>query len=248
MKFIIAKDYEEMSKLGADCIIDQIKKKSDSILGFATGSTPEGTYRYLIDAYKKGLDFSKIISFNLDEYYGLSPEHPESYMYFMEKNLFKHVNIDRSKIHIPNGLCKDIEKECTEYDASIRNAGFIDLQLLGIGRNGHIGFNEPGDSLNIATHVTDLTESTIEANSRFFNSIDEVPKKALTMGMGTIMKSKKILLMASGKNKAEAIAFLAGTSVTTKVPATLLLLHRDVTVIADRDAASLIDRRKIASL
>lgn len=248
MKFAIAKDYEEMSKLGADCIIEQIKKKPDSILGLATGSSPEGTYRYLVDAYNNGLDFSKVSTFNLDEYYGLSPQHPESYMYFMEKNLFKHVNINRSKIHIPNGLCRDIEEECKGYDETIAKAGGIDLQLLGIGRNGHIGFNEPGDSLDIMTHVADLTENTIEANSRFFNSIDEVPRKALTMGMGTIMKSKKILLLAYGKNKAEAIALLAGTEVDTNVPATLLLLHRDVTVIVDRDAASLIDHKKIASI
>lgn len=247
MKFIIAKDYEEMSKLGADCIIEQIRKKPDSVLGLATGSSPVGTYKYLVDAYNKGLDFSKISTFNLDEYYGLSPQHPESYMYFMEKNLFKHVNIDRSKIHIPDGLCRDVEKECKSYDEAIVGAGGIDLQLLGIGRNGHIGFNEPGDSLDILTHVANLTESTIEANARFFSSIDEVPKKALTMGMGNIMKSKKILLLAYGESKAEAIALLAGTAVDTNVPATLLLLHRDVTVIADEDAAYLLKDKKIAS-
>lgn len=247
MKFVIAKNYEEMSKLGADCIIEQIKKKPDSVLGLATGSSPVGTYKNLVDAYNKGLDFSRITTFNLDEYYGLSPEHPESYMYFMNKNLFKHVNLDCSKIHIPDGLCRDVEKECKDYDESIAKAGGIDLQLLGIGRNGHIGFNEPGDSLDILTHVANLTENTIQANSRFFNSIDEVPKKAITMGMGNIMNSRKILLLAYGKNKANAIAMLAGTSVDTNVPATLLLLHRDVTVIVDRDAASLISNKKIAS-
>ena len=244
MKIVVSENYEEMSRVGADYIIKQLNKKPDSVLGLATGSTPMGMYKCLIEAYKKGLDFSKAVTFNLDEYYGLSSEHPQSYRYFMDVNLFNHVNINKANIHIPSGLSKNIESECVKYDEEIAKAGGIDLQVLGIGRNGHIGFNEPGDSLMVMTHITDLTSDTIAANSRFFNSADEVPKKAVTMGLGTIMKAKKIILLASGKDKAQAIAKLSEPLVDTDMPASVLQLHTDVVVIVDKDAASLIDMEK----
>jgi len=240
MKFIIARDYQEMSAMGAEVIIDQINKKPDTVLGLATGSTPLGTYNLLIDACKKGLDFSKVVTFNLDEYWGLPPYHPQSYNYFMNKNLFDHINILKAHTHIPSGQCADPEEECRRYDSMIENMGGIDLQVLGIGRNGHIGFNEPAESLKLNTHLTSLTEDTIEANSRFFNSINEVPKKAITMGIGSIMKAKKIILLASGKDKAPIISKLAEKKVSTKIPASILHLHKDTVVIVDRDAASLL--------
>lgn len=241
MKFIVTKDYDEMSKVGAQMVIEQIRQKSTSVLGLATGSTPEGMYKLLIEAYKNGLDFSKVTTFNLDEYYGLKPDHPQSYRYFMDKHLFNHINIDKNNIHIPSGVSTDIDRECENYDRSIMEAGGIDLQILGIGRNGHIGFNEPDTTLKVNTHVTRLTQDTIDANSRFFNSINEVPTSAITMGMGTIMKSKKIVLLASGSSKAPAISKISQSYIDMKVPASLLQLHPNVVVILDRDAASMMD-------
>lgn len=245
MRFVIVKDYDEMSIAGAGYVMEQIRKKSSSVLGLATGSTPVGLYKCLIDEYKKGLDFSKVVTFNLDEYYGLSPEHPQSYRYFMDNNLFNHINIKSDNIHIPNGLSKNVEEECERYDKAIAAAGGIDLQILGIGRNGHIGFNEPDDMLEVRTHMTSLTEDTIKANSRFFNSEDEVPKTALTMGLGTIMKAGKIILLASGADKARVISQIAKPYVDTDVPASVLQLHNDVVVIADMEAASLIDQENL---
>lgn len=242
MKFIIAGSYDEMSKIGGELLVEQIKLNNHSVLGLATGSTPLGMYRFLSEECKKGLDFSKVITFNLDEYYGLSPEHPQSYRYFMNKNLFEHINIQKENIHIPDGLCSDVDEECSEYDRQIADAGGIDLQVLGIGRNGHIGFNEPDQALEVRTHITKLTEDTIIANSRFFNSMDEVPKMALTMGLGTIMKARKIVLLASGKDKAEILSKLAQPYVNTDVPASVLHLHKDVVVVADKEAASLISQ------
>jgi glucosamine-6-phosphate deaminase len=241
MRFIVAGNYDEMSRTGADFIVSQITLKPDSVLGLATGSTPIGMYRHLVNAYKKGLDFSKVITFNLDEYYGLSPDHPESYRYFMDTNLFNHINIKKENIHIPNGLCQNIDDECSRYDREINSAGGIDLQILGIGRNGHIGFNEPDDSLEVKTHLTGLSEDTINANSRFFASRDDVPKTAITMGLGTIMRARKIVLLASGRDKAGIIYKMSQPLVDTDIPASVLQLHTDVVVIVDREAASLMN-------
>lgn len=239
MKIFIEKNYTDLSKRVADIIESEMKEKSNLVLGLATGSTPVGTYEELIKRYKEeGLDFSKITTFNLDEYLGIPHDHVNSYHYFMEENFFKSINIDNDKINIPNGNPENVEEYCKAYDKKIENQGGIDIQILGIGENGHIAFNEPDDKLYLGTHVTDLTESTIKANSRFFDSIDDVPKKAITMGLGSIMKSKKILLLASGKNKANTIKkLLKDGVVSTHNPASLLLLHPDVTIILDEEAA-----------
>lgn len=239
MKLIIKKDYDELSKIAAEIILAEINKKPDMVLGLATGSTPIGTYKKLIDFYNEGkVDFSKVTTFNLDEYYGLLPQNSQSYHYFMHKNLFSHINIKPENIHIPNGQAKDADEYVKEYDKTIENAGGIDLQILGIGANGHIAFNEPADELFVGTHLTGLTQSTIEANSRFFNSIDEVPKKAITMGIGSIIKAKKILLLANGKSKAKIIAqLLNNDTITTRIPASVLLLHNDTTLIIDKEAS-----------
>ena len=233
MKLIVCKNYDEMSKKAAEIFAEQIKTKPNSVLGLATGSTPIGLYNELAGM---DLDFSKIVSYNLDEYYPISPDNDQSYRYFMDHHLFNYVNIKKENVHIPSGEMKNPAVECKEYDEMVERDGGIDLQLLGIGQNGHIGFNEPGESLYYETHLTDLTENTIQANSRFFASIDDVPKQAITMGLGTIMKAKKILLLASGKNKHEAIAHLLGDRIDPKVPATLLKVHPDVIIICDKAA------------
>lgn len=241
MKVIITVNYEEMSKKAAEIVKKQIKEKPNTVLGLATGSTPLGMYKHLIEMYKRGeIDFSNVITFNLDEYIGLSPDHPQSYHYFMFHNFFNHINIKKENVHIPNGIAEDLEEECRKYEEEIEKAGGIDLQILGIGINGHIGFNEPDESIETKTHVVTLTEKTINANKRFFKSAEEVPRKAITMGLGSIMKAKKIVLLASGKNKAEAIKETIKGQLTTKVPATVLALHPDVIIIIDKEAASLI--------
>lgn len=241
MRLIIAEDYNEMSRLAANIMAESIRQDPEMVLGLATGSTPVGLYKELIDKYKNGdLDFSRITSINLDEYVGLSGDHNQSYRYFMNENLFNHVNIDKANTFVPNGLAQDPEKECTEYDARIEEMDGIDLQLLGLGGNGHIGFNEPNDVLNIGTHVTNLKEETIQANARFFDSVDEVPCRAITMGLGGIMKAKKIIVLASGEAKAEAVANLMSGAVTTEVPASMLQMHSDVVVIVDKAAAKLV--------
>ncbi|MBS4538730.1 glucosamine-6-phosphate deaminase [Clostridium sp. D2Q-11] len=238
MKIIVAKDYEELSKKAADIIAQEIKTKSNPILGLATGSTPIGTYKELVNLHREeDLDFSKVETFNLDEYYGLDSTHEQSYSYFMKKNLFNNVNINMNNTHIPNGLTEDIEKECKDYDALIEKKGGIDLQLLGIGVNGHIGFNEPGEELSTGTHLVDLETNTIKANSRFFDSIEEVPKKAITMGLASIMKSKRILLLANGENKKEIISKIIDGKVSTNVPASILQVHSNVTIIIDKEIA-----------
>ncbi len=232
MKFIKVKTYEELSKIAADIIADQIKEKPDCILGLATGSTPIGTYKELIKKNKNGeLDFSHVTSFNLDEYIGLDGEHDQSYRYFMNNQLFNHVNIDKSKTSVPSGCTDDPEKEGAEYDKRIAEAGGIDLQLLGIGNNGHIGFNEPDSYFTGPTHLVKLEPSTIEANARFFETIDDVPKQAITMGMASIMQAKKILLVASGKGKKEITEKAVYGNIDPKVPASILQVHHDVTVI-----------------
>lgn len=241
MRVIIAKNYEDMSKKAAEFMAEFVNEKPNCVLGLATGGTPVAMYKELIKMNKEGkVDFSKATSINLDEYKGLSGDHDQSYRYFMNYNLFNHINIDKSKTFVPNGLAEDIEKECKEYDKRIENFGGIDLQLLGIGNNGHIAFNEPNEFLHMGTHLTKLTENTIEANSRFFESKEEVPTEALTMGLGGIMKAKKILLIASGESKAEIISKLLEGKITTTIPATLLQVHPDVTLIIDEAAAALL--------
>ena len=235
MKIVVKKDYESMSKAASEIFIEAIKAKPNIILGLATGSTPKGMYKELIKAHnEEGLDFSKIKTFNLDEYTGLSHDHPSSYGYYMDNELFNHININRGNIFIPDGKAKDIEEHCKCFDEMIENAGGIDLLLLGIGVDGHIAFNEPAEFLSVNTRIVELAQSTIEVNSRFFNSVEEVPKTAITMGMGSILKSKKIVLLANGINKSNVIKELVkGDKVTTRLPVSFLLLHPDVTVIVD---------------
>ena len=239
MRIYKAKDYKDMSRKAANILSAQIIMKPNAVLGLATGSTPEGLYAQLIDWYQKGdLDFSKVISVNLDEYYGLSPESEQSYRYFMNHHLFDHVNIQTENTHLPNGLELDVKKEVARYTELIRSFDGIDMQLLGIGHNGHVGFNEPDTAFETQIHCVDLTESTIEANKRFFASADEVPKKAYTLGIKSIMQAKKILLVCSGADKAEIIREAFFGPVTPHVPASILQLHNDVTLVGDEAALS----------
>ena len=241
MKFYCGEDYKAMSRITANIISAQIIMKPDCVLGLATGSSPEGTYAQLVEWYKKGdLDFSQITSVNLDEYKGLSGDNDQSYRYFMNTNLFDHVNIDKARTYVPNGLEEDSEKACADYNEIIRSVGGIDMQLLGIGGNGHIGFNEPGAAFEKETHCVDLTESTIKANARFFETMDDVPKQAYTMGIKNIMTAKKILLVATGEAKADALYKSLYGPITPNVPASILQLHPDVTVVADEGALKLI--------
>ena len=239
MRIYAAKDYKDMSRKAANLISAQVIMKPDAVLGLATGSTPVGAYEQLREWHDKGdLDFSAIRSVNLDEYKGLSGEHDQSYRYFMNHNLFDHVNIKKENTNVPSGLAQDAEAECRRYDGVMRELGGIDLQRLGIGGNGHIGFNEPCADFPVATHLVDLTQSTIEANARFFASADDVPKQALTMGIGTIMKARKILVVASGADKADAVRKTVQGPVTPDVPASILQLHPNVTIIGDEAALS----------
>ena len=232
MKFITVKTYEELSRKAAEIISSQVVMKPDCVLGLATGSTPIGTYTRLAEKCDKGdVDFSNVTSVNLDEYVGLTGDNDQSYRYFMNTNLFTKINIDINKTHVLSGVAGDMEKEAADFDALIEELGGIDLQLLGIGLDGHIGFNEPDDVFIKETHVVELDPSTIEANARFFESIDDVPKSAITMGMGAIMNAKKVLLIANGKNKEEILKASFFGPITPKVPASLLQLHPDVTVI-----------------
>ena len=236
-----AKDYNDLSRKAANIISAQVIMKPNCVLGLATGSSPEGMYAQLVDWYNKGdLDFAKVKSVNLDEYRGLSRENEQSYYYFMHKHLFDKVNIDMNNTYLPNGLAEDPEEECRRYDALIGSLGGVDLQLLGMGHNGHIGFNEPGDHYDKGTHCVDLQQSTIEANKRFFASEDEVPRQAYTMGIGTIMKAKKILVIVSGAEKAEILKEALYGPITPQVPASVLQMHSDVIVIADEAALSAI--------
>lgn len=240
MRIIVAKDYTEMSQAAADIIAKQIVFKPESVLGLATGSTPLGIYKNLIEKYKDGnLDFSKVTTVNLDEYKGLKRDHEQSYYYFMHTNLFDHVNLRKDASFLPDGSNPDAEAECRAYEDKVASLGYADIQLLGIGRNGHIGFNEPAEVFETATHCVDLTESTIEANKRFFDSAKDVPKQAYTMGIGTIMKAKKILIVANGADKAEAVKNSFFGPVTPKVPASILQFHPDVTLVCDEEAYKL---------
>lgn len=236
MRIIVCKNYDEVSKKASDMVAAKMILKPECVLGLATGSTPIGMYKNLVEMNKNGeLDFSTVKTINLDEYYPMRPDNEQSYRYFMNSNLFDHININKENTFVPNGMAEDIERECAEYDARIDEYG-IDIQILGIGQNGHIGFNEPDDRLCANTHITGLTENTIEANSRFFDSADEVPKKAITMGMASILKAKTIVLLASGKAKHEAVKSLIDANITTEVPATLLKVHPDVVLICDEEA------------
>jgi len=241
MKIHIVSNKQEISRMAADLIQNLIKEKPDAILGLATGSTVIGTYEELICRYQKGsIDFSEVRTFNLDEYYGLESTHPQSYHMFIRTRLFDHINVRPENIHIPSGTPDNVEKYCRFYEQRIDNLGGIDLQLLGIGVNGHIGFNEPAGELQPDTHLVRLSEETIKANARFFDSEKEVPKQAITMGVQTIFKAKKVLLLATGKEKAPIIERLAVSGITTDIPASLLKLHPHVTIIVDKEAGSLL--------
>ena len=241
MDITLVDNYRELSENAAAIVADEVNRRQDPVLGLATGSTPEGMYAQLVKKFQeKKVDFSNSVTFNLDEYACLSPEHPQSYHYYMYRNFFDHINIKPRNINIPYCEDHDIADACREYDRKIIEAGGIDLQILGIGINGHIGFNEPGECLYTGTYLVDLTEETIDANSRFFNSREDVPQQAITMGVGSIMHAEKILLMACGKNKARAVQLMCCGKVTTKLPASLLQLHRSITLLADREAASLL--------
>ncbi len=243
MRIIEAKDYKELSKQAANIIAAQIVMKPDCVLGLATGSSPIGTYDQLVEKYENGdLDFSQVSSVNLDEYRGLDHENDQSYYYFMHEHLFDRVNINVENTNVPDGTNPDAEDECKRYEELIRSYGGVDLQLLGLGHNGHIGFNEPAPVFEKETHCVDLTESTIEANKRFFASADDVPKQAYTMGIGTIMRAKKILVVVSGADKADIVAKAFFGDVTPEVPASILQMHPDVTIVGDAEALAKIPR------
>ena len=240
MKLIVVKDYDEMSLKASGIIINLLKEKKDATLGLATGSSPIGIYKNLIKAVnQKEISFKDVKTYNLDEYCNLPKSHPESYYSFMHRNLFSHVDINLDNVHIPNSEGDDLEKLCNDYNELLHQAT-IDLQLLGIGANGHVGFNEPNTPFDQETWIVKLTDKTREDNKRFFNSIDEVPTHAMTMGIKNIMQAKKLLLVASGKNKAEAIKKLASGEVSEAFPASCLHLHKDAIVICDEEAASLL--------
>ena len=243
MQIYKATDYKDMSRKAANIISAQVIMKPNCVLGLATGSTPIGTYQQLIEWYKKGdLDFSDVTTVNLDEYKGLPRTNDQSYYYFMHQNLFDQVNINPENTHLPNGMEPNSEKECARYESLIHSLGGVDLQLLGLGHNGHIGFNEPGEAFEKETHCVDLQERTIEANKRFFASADDVPKQAYTMGIKTIMQAKKILVIVSGEDKADIVAKAFFGPVTPAVPASILQMHNDMTLVGDEAALSKIPR------
>ena len=239
MRIIVAENYEGMSRQAANILSSVVAMKPDCVLGLATGSTPIGTYQELIKRYNDGdLDFSKVKTVNLDEYVGLEPTHDQSYRYFMQTQLFDHVNIDVANTNVPGGMAQDVEAECRRYDEIISSMGGIDIQVLGMGHNGHIGFNEPAEDFPKGTHEIDLAESTIEANARFFENRDMVPRKAVTMGIGSIMQARKILVVVSGEGKADIVEKAFRGPVTPKVPASILQLHPDVILVGDKAALS----------
>ncbi len=240
MKVIVADNYEQLSAMAAEVIEDQVNMKSGSVIGLATGGTPLGTYKHLIKGFReRSVDYSQVSTFNLDEYVGLDENHPKSYHQFMQQNLFNHLNINQSRTYIPNGNAESLDEECLLYEQLIEEIGPPDLQLLGIGENGHIGFNEPGSSFQGITHIEQLDESTREANARFFNSVEEVPLEAITMGIGSILKSNAILLLASGEHKSKAISRLLEGEADEQFPASALLEHPNVTLVVDRAAYQL---------
>lgn len=238
MEYLYFKNADEVSDRAAETVLEVLREKSDAVLGLSTGSTPLGLYERLIRAYQEGrADFSKVRSFNLDEYVGLSPEHENSYGYYMRHHLFSHINIAEENAHVPSGTEKDYAAYCREYERKIESVGGMDLMILGVGENGHIAFNEPDEKLSVHTHVVDLTEDTIAVNSRFFRSVEEVPKRAVTMGIGTILRSKKILLLATGVKKSPVLRrLLREPYFSTEFPVSFLFGHRDVTILADEGA------------
>lgn len=245
MKIICVDNYSEMSRKVADLISTQIKLKPNCVLGLATGSTPIGIYNELVIRYRKGeLDFSKVTTINLDEYRGIPKNHPQSYFRFMQEKLFSKVNINLDRTYIPDGMQEDTERACKEYNKIIDQVGGIDLQLLGLGHNGHIGFNEPGTVFEAETHLVNLKESTIKANQRFFKLDDKVPKQAYTMGIRSIMQAKKIVLVVNGSNKAQILKDTVCGDISPKIPASVLQLHNDVTIVADVTALQLLNGLK----
>ena len=240
MKIVRARDYDDMSRKVANIISAQVILKPESVLGLATGSTPIGAYKQLAEWNKKGdCDFSQVSTYNLDEYRGLSHDDPQSYHYFMKTNFFDHINIDQANTHVPDGSNPDAEAACADYDRIVAAAGYPDLQLLGIGNNGHIGFNEPDDHFSKGTHCVALTESTIQANSRLFDRIEDVPRQAYTMGVQTIMFARMIVIAANGRAKAQAVYDMCYGPVTPRCPASILQLHNNVVVVADEEALAL---------
>ena len=241
MKIYSAQDYQSMSRKAANILSAHVILKPDSVLGLATGSTPIGMYKQLIEWYNKGdIDFSQVHTVNLDEYLGLAPTHDQSYRYFMQANLFDHVNVPPENTNVPNGLAPDPEAECARYNQVIAGLGGIDVQVLGMGHNGHIGFNEPEEAFELETHVVDLTDNTIDANARFFASRDEVPRQAITMGIKSSMQARHILVVVSGADKAEIVKRAFFGPVTPKVPASILQMHPHVSLVADEAALSLL--------
>jgi len=245
LRVVIVKDYEQMSRTAALLIAKQLRSKPSSVLGFATGSTPLGTYKELIRMHRReGLDFSHARTFNLDEYFRLDPSHPQSYHTFMFENLFNKINVNPDRISIPDGMTEDVENFCADYERRIKQAGGLDLQLLGIGRDGHVGFNEPGSSLGSRTRLKTLAEETVRDNARFFKDKKEVPRLAITMGVGTILEARQLVMLASGEGKADAVKRSIEGPVTAQVTASALQLHPSVTVVADEGAASLLMHRR----
>ncbi len=239
MKIYVTEDYQSMSRKAANILSAQVILNPTCVLGLATGSSPVGMYKQLIEWYKRGdVDFSEVRTVNLDEYVGLAPDHDQSYRYFMQSNFFDHINIKPENTNLPNGQAADLAAECKRYNQVIHSQGGIDMQLLGMGHNGHIGFNEPSDTFDLETHVVDLTERTIEANARFFATPNEVPRQALTMGIKTIMQARRILVVVSGEDKADAVKAALTGPVTPKVPASILQLHPNVMLVADKAAMS----------
>ena len=248
MKLIKTKNYQEMSRTAANIVSAQIILFPKSVIGLATGSTPIGMYRQLAEwNYKGDLDFSKVKTFNLDEYIGLPKDHDTSYFWFMRHNFFNHINIDLINTYLPDGLAEDVEKECQNYEENIRNSGGIDLQVLGLGHNGHIGFNEPDSVFKKNTHIAVLTERTISANARFFENPEQMPKTAITMGMGTIMQAKRIIMMCSGEEKSPTLRSALLGDIDPLLPASILQLHTNVTVVADEAALRFIDLDELSA-
>ena len=242
MRIIKAKDYEDMSKKAAEIMAAKIILKPDCVLGLATGSTPEGLYAELVKKYEAGeLDFSKVSTVNLDEYKGLTRDNDQSYYYFMNHHLFSHVNIDKANTNLPDGTIEDSEEACAKYNTILNSFGGPDIQLLGLGHNGHIGFNEPADAFTLETNCVDLQESTIKANQRFFASYDDVPKQAYTMGIKNIMDAKTVLVVVSGEGKADIVKKAFFGPVTPQVPASILQMHKDVIIVADEAALSKVE-------
>ncbi|WP_042222430.1 glucosamine-6-phosphate deaminase [Oceanobacillus manasiensis] len=241
MQLKTVENYQDMSMVACSIIMEKVKQLESPVLGLATGSTPEGLYKQLIEQYKQdNVSFQNVKTFNLDEYVGLTKQNKQSYDYYMRENLFSHIDIDLANTYLPNGASADLDQECIDYEARIKQAGGIDIQVLGIGLNGHIGFNEPGTNFSSRTHIIDLAESTRTANARFFDSLEEVPEQAITMGVDTIMDSKEILLLVSGEKKAEAVSRMLEGEISEEFPASILQKHPHVTVVGDKAALSLL--------